>query len=93
MKTAIVAIAFLCSTPAWAADECVRVGEMYYSAAFQRDQAIPQDAVTNNIRKNFASLSNHYNIELVVSAAFKHYDVSPEMLQGLASSKCQDDRR
>jgi uncharacterized protein YecT (DUF1311 family) len=91
MKTIIAIVALMLSAHAFAADECVEVGQMYYSAATQRDQAIQQDAVTKNIRKNFASLSNHYNLDLVVTAAFKHYDVSPEMLQGLASAKCEDD--
>jgi len=65
---------------------------MYYSASAQRDKAVSQDEVTRNIRRNFAGLSSEYNLDLVVSAAFKHFDVSPGMLRDLASAKCEDDR-
>jgi uncharacterized protein YecT (DUF1311 family) len=92
MKPLIIAIAaFLTAGHAFAANNCVEVGQMYFSAAAQRDKAVPQDEVTKSIRKNFAGLSKEYNIDLVVTAAFKHFDVSPETLQGLASAKCEDD--
>jgi len=93
MKTIVAVVSLTLSAHAFAADECVQVGAMYYSAAAQRDQAIPQDAVEKNIRKNYADLSNHYNLETVVSVAFKHYDISPDMLQSLASAKCQEGRQ
>ncbi|MDQ7977147.1 lysozyme inhibitor LprI family protein [Paraburkholderia sp. SARCC-3016] len=92
MKSIIAIFALMLSAHVFAADECAEVGQMYFSAATQRDQAIPQDAVTKNIRKNFASLSSHYNLELVVTAAFKHFDVAPQMLSDLAAAKCEDDR-
>lgn len=92
MKTIIAIVALTLSAQALAADECVEVGQMYYSAATQRDQAIPQDAVTKNIRKNFGALSNHYDLKIAVGVVFKHYNVSPEMLQSLASTKCEDDQ-
>lgn len=92
MKSFIAVVALMLSAHAFAADECVEVGQMYYSAATQRDQAIPQEVITKNIRKNFSALSNHYDLEVAVGVVFKHYDVSPEMLQDLAATKCEDDQ-
>lgn len=92
MKRYLVTVAaLLLAGHVFASERCVEVGQMYFSAAAQRDQGVPQDAVTRNIRKNFGNLSKGYNLDLVVGAAFKHFDISPEMLQGLASAKCEDD--
>jgi hypothetical protein len=92
MKSIVAIVALMLSAHAFAADKCVEVGQMYYSASAQRDKAVSQDVVTRNIRKNFPDLSSEYNLDLVVSAAFKHFDVSPAMLRDLASAKCEDDR-
>lgn len=83
--------ALLVAGHAFAIEQCVRQGQALYSAAAQRDKGISQDEVTKSIRRNFAPLSKYYDLEKMVAVAFKHYEVSPELLQSLASAKCEDD--